>query len=274
MRFSIHGVDETTGFDRQITVDAESEDDALAVAKLKGVFATYATTWDGKGSPPSPPWGRDFFNRKNITTGVLLGVVAFSITLPVCLFLSLKPSPERTPAAWVTPEPSFDRPSHSQEPSHTSPALRFREGQQVWLSRNIVGAKDRDSLKKLLLTLRDNDEQAFIRLVLRGDAVQVSKGTKVTIVTVPREDSTLLTVRPEGSPDELWTLSKLLEPGETQSIRDREIDSYVDQQVEKHWQPGRGNSKEDAKKLTKDVMKAKNWKELEEALERNIREGR
>jgi hypothetical protein len=57
--------------------------------------------------------------------------------------------------------------------------------------------------------------------------------------------------------------------------RDRRIDAYANQQVEEHWRPlPNGNSKEDAARLTADVLKARNWDELAEALERNHREGR
>lgn len=57
--------------------------------------------------------------------------------------------------------------------------------------------------------------------------------------------------------------------------RDERIEAFVDKQVEEHWKPiPGGNSKEDAKRLTSDLMKARTWEELESAIEKNIREGR
>ena len=84
-------------------------------------------------------------------------------------------------------------------------------GESVWLSRSIVGAKDLETLKKIVETLRDNDGKAFAILVLRGDAIKLSKGTKVTVSTIPRADGTYLSVRPEGSPDEFWVLREWLQ---------------------------------------------------------------
>jgi hypothetical protein len=53
------------------------------------------------------------------------------------------------------------------------------------------------------------------------------------------------------------------------------IDAFVDRQVEEHWRPmPGGNSKEDAKILSADILKARNPQELEAALRKNIREGR
>ncbi len=61
----------------------------------------------------------------------------------------------------------------------------------------------------------------------------------------------------------------------TPNSADDRIDAFVDQQVAEHWRPiPGGNSKEDAKALTRDVMKAKNWNELQEVMERHSREGR
>lgn len=57
--------------------------------------------------------------------------------------------------------------------------------------------------------------------------------------------------------------------------RDQQNDAWVDQQVEQHWRPlPGGNSKADAKQLTKEIMRAKTWEELERVGEKARREGR
>lgn len=64
-------------------------------------------------------------------------------------------------------------------------------------------------------------------------------------------------------------------PLESKSLtRDQHIDAWVDQQVEKHWRPlPGGNSKEDAKRVTREIMKARNWEEYERVAEQLEREG-
>ena len=57
--------------------------------------------------------------------------------------------------------------------------------------------------------------------------------------------------------------------------RDEAIDAYADQQVERHWRPmPGGNTREDAKRVTRDILKARNWQEFEAVMEKHIREGR
>ena len=64
-------------------------------------------------------------------------------------------------------------------------------------------------------------------------------------------------------------------PSNSQSAREDAIDAFVDREVEEHWRPiAGGNSKEDAKILTGDILRARNWEELNAAVEKNIREGR
>ncbi len=57
--------------------------------------------------------------------------------------------------------------------------------------------------------------------------------------------------------------------------RNDSIDTFVDEQVEKNWRPmPGGNSKKDAARVTKDIMHAKNWQELDEVIKKHRREGR
>jgi hypothetical protein len=61
--------------------------------------------------------------------------------------------------------------------------------------------------------------------------------------------------------------------GQEFSDRDRKIDAFVDEQVEKHWRPmPGGNNKQGAARLTKEILKARTWEELDRALKRNGRE--
>ena len=64
-------------------------------------------------------------------------------------------------------------------------------------------------------------------------------------------------------------------PTSAPSYRDGQIDAYVDKQVEAHWRPmPGGNSKEDAARVTKDILKAKSWEELESTIRFHSSQGR
>lgn len=57
--------------------------------------------------------------------------------------------------------------------------------------------------------------------------------------------------------------------------RDARIDAYIDRAVEDNWRPiPGGNSKEDAARVSKDIMKARSWEELEDVIEFHSRHGR
>ena len=61
----------------------------------------------------------------------------------------------------------------------------------------------------------------------------------------------------------------------TQSDRDRRIDQYVDSNIDTAWRPRPGgNSKEDAAWVTKDILKAKTWEELEATIQFHSSQGR
>jgi hypothetical protein len=55
----------------------------------------------------------------------------------------------------------------------------------------------------------------------------------------------------------------------------RRIDAIVDQQVQDNWRPiPGGNSREDAAILSKDIMKAQSYEELEVILKYHASQGR
>ncbi len=91
------------------------------------------------------------------------------------------------------------------------------------------------------------------------------------VVFLPRRVSR--TTPPASDSDQLNVLSR------SQSTpfltREEAIDTSVDQLVDQHWRPlPGGNSREDAKRVTRDILKARNWEEFEAVMEKHIREGR
>ena len=70
------------------------------------------------------------------------------------------------------------------------------------------------------------------------------------------------------------SIQRVVTQSPTQSSRDRAIERYTKQQVDRNWRsrPG-GNSKAEAVRASSRIRKARTWDELEAAIQQNIRDG-
>lgn len=54
-----------------------------------------------------------------------------------------------------------------------------------------------------------------------------------------------------------------------------DLDKHVDEAVERNWRPTPGgNSREDAKRVSKDIMRAHTWEELDQVIDYETERGR
>lgn len=208
MRFIVEGADAKTGKDRRIEVDADDERSAVMEGKGLGIFP-YKVSRVADEVPEfvendGDANGRQVSRQLLYTYGVFVGLLTVAAIAIIAYFG--RNSEETVPLAGIATSANQDP---KLEPWKLS--IGLWTGKQIWLGRDVVAGKDKLSFKKELEIMYANDKEAFAALVLRGDAVFLKKGSKVTVVTVPPEGATFLTVRPEGSPDDVWVLSEWLE---------------------------------------------------------------
>ena len=96
----------------------------------------------------------------------------------------------------------------------------------------------------------------------------------VSVVLCIMSVAIVLSVQSETS-SPTYTPVRYEQPVPYQSERDRQIDQYVDSQIDARWRPmPGGNSKADAARVTKDILKARTWEELEQTIQSHTKEGR
>jgi len=87
MKFAIRGADATTGKERQITVEADDQHNAIALAKSHGIFPTQVDALLGPLVQPSPPAPTQSVSSQPASSSNPLEPPMLSVVFTVIAFL-------------------------------------------------------------------------------------------------------------------------------------------------------------------------------------------